>query len=65
MMILSAFLPNSSIRRILSETFDPPSSATNGLSGLFVASPRYLTSFSIRNPIADSAMFEAIPTFEA
>jgi hypothetical protein len=65
MITLSAFLAKFSIRRILSETLAPPNSATNGASGFSTTSPRYLTPFSIRNPIADSAMFEAIPTFEA
>ena len=39
-----------SITPILSETFAPPSIATNGLSGLFTAFPRNFNSFSIKNP---------------
>ena len=35
---------------ILSDTFAPPNIATNGLSGLFNASPKNFSSFSIKNP---------------
>ena len=49
-IILSAFSINFSITFILSETFAPPSIATNGLTGLSNASPNIFTSFSIKNP---------------
>jgi hypothetical protein len=49
----------------LSDTLAPPSNATNGLCGFSRTPPKYLTSFSIKKPIADVSMFEAIPTFDA
>jgi hypothetical protein len=65
MITLSALSNKFSITPILSETFAPPKIATNGLSGLSTAPPMKLISFSIKNPTADSAIFEATPTFEA
>ena len=53
-----------SITPILSETFAPPSIAINGLSGLLIAFPKTVNSFSIKNP--DTAgKYAAIPAVEA
>ena len=47
---VSTFSNRLSITPILSDTFAPPNIATNGLSGLFNASPKNFSSFSIKNP---------------
>jgi len=48
---VSTFSNKLSITPILSETFFPPKIATNGLFGLFIASPKNFNSFSIKNPL--------------
>ena len=47
---VSTFSSSFSITSILSDTFLPPIIATKGLFGLFNASPRNFSSFSIKNP---------------
>ena len=54
---MSTFSNKLSITPILSDTFFPPSIATNGLTGLFKASPKAFNSFSIKNPQADGRYF--------
>ena len=59
--ILPFFLPSGSfafsirlsITAILSDTFEPPSIASNGLTGLFNAFPKKFNSFSINSPATD------------
>ena len=53
-----------SITPILSETFAPPNMAIKGLLGLFIVSPKTLSSFSIKNP-ATAGKNLAIPAVEA
>ena len=61
---VSTFSNKLSITPILSETFAPPNIATNGLSGLFIASPKHSNSFSIKNPETAGKNF-ATPAVEA
>ena len=61
---VSTFSSKLSITPILSDTLAPPNIATNGLSGLFNAFPKNLSSFSIKNP--DTAgKYSATPAVEA
>ena len=62
-MILSALVTRLSITPILSATFAPPNTTTNGFSGLSNALSA-VNSFSIKNPNAEGIL-EAIPTFDA
>ena len=50
---------------ILSDTFAPPSTATNGRSGDASASPRYFSSSSIRKPAAACGSSFAMPSVDA
>ena len=50
---MSTLSNNAFITPILSDTFFPPKIPTNGLTGLFNASPKIFNSFSIKNPHAD------------
>ena len=50
MIKVSTFSSKFSITPILSDTFEPPNIATNGLSGFSKASPKNFNSFSIKNP---------------
>jgi len=54
-----------SMTSILSETFAPPSTATNGRSGEASAMPRYLISSSIRKPAAAFGSSFAMPSVDA
>src|SRR5256714_3520636 len=63
--IASAFFINALSTPILSETFAPPMMTTNGLAGLSSSSWRYLSSFSIKKPIARFSMNMVTPTVEA
>ncbi len=60
--ISSTFGSNASIRSIFPEILAPPSTATNGRFGLSSASPRYLSSCSIRNPITAGLSTRATPS---
>ena len=64
MMIVSTFSNKLFITAILSETFDPPKIATNGLTGAFTASPKNFNSFWIKYPHTAVSKNSVTPTVE-
>ena len=64
MIIVSTFSNKLFITAILSETLDPPSIATNGLTGLFTASPKNFNSFWIKYPHTAVSKNSVTPTVE-
>ncbi len=61
----STLLSRFSITPILSDTFAPPSIATKGRSGFSTASPKNLSSFSIRKPETLVSIKWVTPSVEA
>jgi hypothetical protein len=64
MINVSTFSRRLFITLILSETFAPPSIATNGLTGFSTASPRNFNSFWIKYPQTASGTKAVTPTVE-
>ena len=65
MITLSTFLIKCSIVLILSDTLAPPIIAIAGLGGFVIAFVILVNSSSTKYPIADSLIFDAIPTLDA